>query len=259
MDKNPLLNEIQKKDSDAYIVSETGSTITIQTTLEIGVEEEVELESSNSTSFPKIAINIKIIRHLFTVHALIMFGISIYGLVFMHLLLKDYIASLSLLIASLCMSVIFYLLMYLFSDIKWGFPSFIMWTFNEFIVISSLAGTLHSLAPFQGTIIFFLESISMILLGFYYTKEVDVTFAIVLMSLTGLFGWGIGIYAFLKEQDWITSIVLFILCVVIGPLYSGYQIHGINNSRYHSKELERVLIQFWTDPLGKFVNLFKNI
>ncbi len=213
--------------------------------------EEIEDEDEPETvEFPKIATNIRIIRHMYICHALISFGISLYGLVFLHLLLKDYIASLSLLISSLCMSLIFYILMYCLANTKWGPPAFIMWSFNAFVVVSSLAGTLKSLAPFQGTIIFFLEAISIILLGFYYTKEVDVKYSIGLMSLTGLLGWGMGIYAFLEEQDWITSIVLFVLCVIIGPLYSGYQIHRINNNRYHTKEIYRALIHFWTDPVG---------
>jgi hypothetical protein len=253
MDKK-LLDEIQKKDSDAKIISQDESGILIETTLDIGEEEE----EPETIEFPKIATNIRITRHMFICHALISFGISLYGLVFLQLLLKDYIASLSLLIASLSMSVIFYLLMYFLVNTKWGQPAFIMWTFNAFIVISSLAGTLKSLAPFQGCIIFFIESISIILLGFYYTKEVHVYYAIGLMSLTGIMGWGMGIYAFLEEQDWITSLVLFLLCILVGPLYCGYQINGINNNRYHNKEFDRVLIQFWTDPIGVPIGYIKN-
>ena len=140
--------------------------------------------------------------------------------------------------------------MYLLSDKKWALPSYIIWVFNEFVVICSLAGMLQSLAPFQACVIFFIESISMILLGFCFAKEVNVYYSIFTMVTSGIIVWTIGLVAFIREQDWITSMVLFIVCVILGPVYSGYQINRINENRYHSKEIERVLIQYFTDPIG---------
>jgi hypothetical protein len=245
MDKNPLLNEIQKKDTDAEIIETTDDGYIIKTTLNIGVE----IEEPETIQFPRISIHVRIVRHMFVCHALVSFAFSIYGIVPLYLLLTDYIISLSLFISSLVMSLILYILMYALSDKKWALPSYIIWIFNEFVVICSLAGMLQSLAPFQACVIFFIESISMILLGFCFAKEVNVYYSIFTMVTSGIIVWTIGLVAFIREQDWITSMVLFGICVILGPVYSGYQINRINENRYHSKEIERVLIQYWADPL----------
>lgn len=251
MDNNPLLNEIQKKDPDAEIIETTEDGYIIKTTLDIGVE----IEEPETIQFPRISIHVRIVRHMFVCHALVSFAFSIYGIVPLYLLLTDYIISLSLFISSLTMSVILYILMYALSDKKWALPSYIIWVFNEFVVICSLAGMLQSLAPFQACVIFFIESISMILLGFCFAKEVNVYYSIFTMVTSGIIVWTIGLVAFIREQDWITSMVLFIVCVILGPVYSGYQINRINENRYHSKEIERVLIQYWVDPLIIFIEL----
>lgn len=248
MDKNPLLNEIQKKDSDAEIVETTDDGYIIKTTLEIGTE--IEEKEPETIQFPRISIHVRIVRHMFVCHAFVSFAFSLYGIVPLYLLLTDYIVSLSLFISSLTMSLILYILMYLLSDKKWALPSYIVWLLNEFVVICSLAGMLQSLAPFQGTLIFFIESVSMILLGFCFTKEVNVYYSIFTMMTSGILVWAIGLVAFIREQDWITSMVLFGVCVILGPLYSGYQINRINQNRFHSKEIERILIKFTTDLIG---------
>lgn len=244
-----LLDEIQKKDSDAEIVETTSTGYIIKTTLDLGspLPEEVGEES---LIFPHINASIRIVRHTFVCLALISFIISLYGIVPLYLLLKDYIISISLLCSSLFMSVLFYVFLFLVENTKWGLPTFIMYIFNIYIVLCSLAGVLHSLAPFQGCLILFIECLSIILLGFCFKDNVKVNYAIFTMMGSGLIFWGVGIFAFLTENDWISSGVLFILCIVAFPLYAGLQIHRINSNLYHTKEVDRVLIRFITDPIG---------
>lgn len=237
-----FLEDLLKKDEDAVVLTST----TFKTTANLG--EEIPPDE-DLTVIPHVKVNIQIVRHLFVVHGMLSYLVSIFGIVPFYLLLSVPYVSLVLLWASLGASIPLYWMLYWFrASPRWAVPACILWALNGFVIICTLASVLRSMAPLQGTLIFFVESVAVILLGYAFTAEIDCWWAALVMASTGLAVWGLGLYAFVVEQDWITSGVLFGVCVVLYPAYASYQIHRIH--RYHLKELTTAVVQFFTDPIG---------
>jgi hypothetical protein len=65
--------------------------------------------------------------------------------------------------------------------------------------------------------------------------------------LIGMIVWGMNIYGFAKERDWINAGVLFFIGVLIHPLYIAYEIYQFNQNRVNNDELGKSLIYFYTD------------
>jgi hypothetical protein len=256
----PLLDDLLKKDPDLQVINDDPENFIVRTTVDVGTveeeeeEEEEEDEGEKRLVFPRIAINIRVVRYMFGIHALTSFLIVIFGIVPYYLMLPYGIVSKTLLIASACTTVLFYIGMHLVrNNERWNIPFFVMWIFNQFALVCSLSSTLGVLAPFQAYLMFFVESISVMLLGFCFEKRVDPWWAGFVMAISGAGVWGIGIYAFIKDQDWILSGALFILLVVIAPTYSGLFISKVNKHRYHlgGNEIGRAVVEFYTDPITK--------
>lgn len=251
----PLLDDLRKKDPDLQVINDDPNNFIIKTTVNIGtnVEDEEEEEEDEGIVFPRIAIDIRIVRHMYCIHAVTYFLFVIFGVVPYYILSPYRVVSISLLGSSLLTALVLYLLMHcLRTSDTWSTPAFIMWTFNQFVVTCSLASVIGALAPFQAYLIFFVQSISVILLGFFYEKQVDHWIAVACMSLSGACVWGIGLVAFIRDHDWVASGVLLVTSVVIAPAYSGYFISQINKHRYHlgGNELTRALIEFYTEPIN---------
>ena len=238
-----LLTGLQKKDTDLQVLENTPDNLIVLTSLNIGEEIVEELPPI----FPPISVPIEIVRQLFVSHALITFLIPILGIVpFYLLIMSPFIVSTTLIFSSGGFLVLLYIVMYLLRESTWGLPTYLIWMFNNYIVLVALSGIISSFAPFQGCSILFIESISIILLGFLFKKEIDPLWAILIMMIAGLIIWGVGLYAFIKEQDWISSMILFLVCIMGYPIASGYMIYKINNGKFHGKETMRLLISFWT-------------
>ncbi len=243
----PLL--IGKKDSDL----EDG--VIVRTLLEIGQvlgEEEDQRFFDPVTLPPSINVNTQIVRHMFTYHALISFMIPSFGIVPFYLLKDHFIISLDLLALSGTAGIILYITMYLVRDTDWASFALCMWLFNGYMLMCSLSAILHSIAPFQACFIFFINSLTVIIIGLWFERLIDPWWISLFLILGGAVVWGTGIYAFIKEQDWITSGVLFLLSVILMPFYCGYEIYLINGGRFHKNEMGRTLVYFWTDPIKKW-------
>jgi hypothetical protein len=131
--------------------------------------------------------------------------------------------------------------------------SFVVCLFTSFF---SLAALLRSIGPFQGALIMFTEST--ILLVYCSEspnrKRLDPFVSFLIMMSGGVCVWAIGFIAFVKEQDWFTSVFLFFFCVLGFPVYSAYQIDQA--SQYHLRELTQAIVGFLSFP-WKFVTCAK--
>jgi hypothetical protein len=122
-----------------------------------------------------------------------------------------------------------------------------MWIMITFYVTCSLAAALKSFAPFQACTMFFMQCIVGLLYCLYAGKDnVNPWWAAALMMCASVCVWAMGLYSFIREQDWITSGVLFVTCVLFLPLYTAYQTHLIGK-RYNMEELIQANIEFVTD------------
>ncbi len=247
----PLLSSLRKKDSDLEVIELSNDGAVVRTILEIGdILQEPEDQRFNQASLPpSINVNTQIVRHLFTHHAFLSFMIPSFGIVPFYLLKDHWSISLELFALSFFSSIVLYVTMYLVRDDDWASYAFCMWMFNNYILICSLSAVLHSIAPFQACFILFINSLMIIIIGLWFERLIDPWWISLFLVIGGAIVWGTGIYAFIKEQDWITSGVLFIVSVVFIPFYCGYEIHLINSGRFHKNEMGRVIVYFWVDPI----------
>jgi hypothetical protein len=75
--------------------------------------------------------------------------------------------------------------------------------------------------------------------------------------LIGMIVWGMNIYGFAREKDWINAGVLFFIGVLIHPLYIAYEIYQFNQNRVNNDELGKSLIYFYTDVVFGWFKICK--
>lgn len=238
-----LLTSLRKQDDDFQLLSNGPDGAVFMTSLDIGEPLNPPPPPPALIDTSIVSINIQIARHFFAAHALFFFFIPLFGIVPFYQLVKlPLIVSITLVIASGVFVVILHAILY--SQIWALYPSFILTVFNNYIFVVSLAAVGSTFAPFQGCSIMFIECTSAILLGFVFKKTIDPIWATLIMMLCGLAVWSVGLYAFINEHDWISSGLLFVICVIGYPILSGYKIYQINTNTYHSGEILRILCEY---------------
>jgi len=153
----------------------------------------------------------------------------------------------TLAISSFAFVILLHLILYTLSKESWAlFPTYLLTIFNNYVFIVSLASFGSTFAPFQGCSILFIECTSIIIVALVIgrtSKRLDPIWCTLTMMLSGLLIWSVGLYAFIKEQDWISSGLLFVTCVIIYPLLSGYKIYRINRNMFHAGELINLMCE----------------
>ena len=238
-----LLTELQKKDSDLIVVSDNGSNVIVRTHLDIGVilkeEEAKPLPPEKPLSIP-----IRIVRQTFVINAFVFFFIIFFGVSPYYLLSKeDILITQVLLGSSFAIGLLLFFCAYFCMKIEF----LLVWFFCFYTFFSCLCVVLQSLAPLQLCLIFFMEYITILIYCLYSKKKVNASKSILLTMTTGMVVWGLNIYAFTQERDWIAAGVLFFVGVLINPLYIAYEIYQFNQNRVNNDELGKSLIYFYTD------------
>ena len=140
-----LLRDIRKKDDDLQVVSDN----VIITTLNIG-EPIPEPIGPEPLVFPKIDINIQIVRHMFAVLAGTFFFYALFGLVPYHLIQSNWVVNVSLTGSSGFTCFVFYILMYAArNNYHWGLAGLTFWVLSTYVLIFSVAALIHDLILFQ--------------------------------------------------------------------------------------------------------------
>lgn len=248
-----LLQSLAKKDDDLEIVQQTFFTTTLKTTVPSLATQGAGGEGGEEEDdFPpqQQSVPVRVIRYLFIMLALMWFGVGIFGIVPAQILLKyaPYpTISLTLFVASSAVGTC--LLGGLFitrKSTEMVYTCFVVMVCCLFTALFSAAAFFHTLGPFQGSTILFLECVTVLVYCLYTKKELDGWFVAVCMSCVGVCVWLCGLVAFVREQDWITSGVLFVGCVVVFPIYSALFIHH-SAKRFHLGDFSEVIVGFFTD------------
>jgi len=201
----PLLEELQKKDEDAKIISSNVFGTVIETGLDIGYSLEEEEEEDFTIVIETPSIPVRIIRHVFVINISIAFLYALFGMVPYSLMVDaSIIVPVTLFITSTIASIVCGVFMYRYSDHRVASISlFTMWVCSTFVMVCSLSASLKSLAPFQACSIFFIQCIVGLLYCLLAGKDqVEPWWAAGIMMTGGLCIWALGLYSFVKEQDW---------------------------------------------------------
>jgi len=116
-------------------------------------------------------------------------------------------------------------------------------------LIGIAAAVLGNISLLQLCCIYSGQSLAVVLMTEYSRHEIDVVASTVFMALASLMVWCIGIYAFVKESDWLSSILVFIF----GAAGVAYRSHELGNlaPRFDSATVKKMdaIRCFYTDPL----------
>lgn len=237
MNLDPLL----KKDEDLQIIEHGEYSAVVESRL--FEEEQTRPDEPAGGEEVYLAVPTRIIRHVFMLHVAIVFFYAIFGMVPAHLLPHQ--ASWALLITSLVTSTILIIvLLYRIHVVV-----FCMLLLSNFAILTSLAGVLRSMAPFQACSLIFVEYIAGFVFCLFMDKTIDPLGAALVMMVSGLGVWALGLYSFIQEQDWITSVVLFFGGVLFAPLYWALEIRMINRYSLKEEDLLQACVNFYLDPI----------
>jgi hypothetical protein len=245
----PLLDELTKKDEDLVVIENSFLGTIIETHLDVGYDMDDD-EEEEPLTLEILSIPMRIIRHVLIINIAIAFLYTVFGLVPYGLLQEaPRFVPWVLFAVSSVSSIACATLMHRYRRKQWALALslYVMWVLITFVVVCTLAASLRSFAPFQACTMFFMQCIVGLLYCLYAGKDnVNAWWAAGLMMFAGLCVWSMGLYSFVREQDWITSGVLFVVCVLFWPLYTAYELHLIDK-RYTLEELTMANIEFVTD------------
>jgi len=251
-----FVEELMKKDDDATIIENDGNTVIYETLVP---EEDQELVPKLE---PMMDIFVRITRVIFVSHATL--AILITAVAFLP---DEFLAthetqpiSVYMFIHVLLISLVLYISMIVMREHQYALHLFYAWGFSVYFVSVSLASILHDISPLQFSFCVALQASSIIVYTYYSPRNVDPWKSFYIMLIVGVFGWMTGLYVFIKEQDWITAGVLFVL-IVGSAAYSAIEIHYVTRYNVGEAELTKAIIQFYSDPViwiyAKILSLIK--
>jgi MFS family permease len=247
-----IIDALLKKDDDARLVSidSIDGSVTIETTTD-AIFDEID----EATVEPYLRLSNRVIRAIFIGHGSICFAISFFSLIPYYFLTYYRYKQWVFVVAVVC-CVVFYL----FACLTNRVPLFVIWLASLFVTASALASCIQSLAPIHAFSIGFMQSVTMLLYGFWSPKHMDPVWGFIGMAVAGALVWAVGLYAYILEQDWISCGVLFGLSVVGGSIYNAYQIYVVNVYQHASiseQELINAVICFYTWPVTWSVQIVR--
>lgn len=202
------------------------------------------------------SVVVRIIRNLFISNSAYCFVICIWGIIPYYLMRFD-ASQLVIIILSIVVSILFtvtYVSLFFWPEEP---IPLIVWMFFLFMLINVLAAALKSLSPFQAVGICFAQQLGVLSYCFLAKRTLTVVWTIIVTFIPALATWLLGLYVFLKEQDWISSIVLFVVFVIGVSAYNSYEIYLIGQKRFHLKENIKVLNYYYTDSLRQIYEYWK--
>lgn len=240
-----FVQELMKKDDDAEII-EYNSTGVVYETL-VPVEE---LKEDTPKSEPMIDIFVRITRVIFLSHATLFVLLTAVAFLPDEFLATHETQSVSIFmfIHILVISLALYIAMIVMREHQYALHMFYAWGFSVYFVSVSLASILHDISPLQYSFCVALQACSILVYTYWSPRDVDPWKSFYIMIIVGIVGWMTGLYVFIKEQDWITAGVLFVL-IIASAAYSAVEIHYVTRYNVGEKELTKAIIQFYSDPV----------
>lgn len=240
-----LLSSLGKKDSDLKVVSSGPLGVVVETELDVGFALAEDDDDEDFFEPIHLSVPARIVRHVLTINMGISFFFVVFGLV-PFAVLTNPIAAITLTASAGALVVGWGIGMHMLrAHETFAMPAFVMWILVVFVFVFSLAALLQSMAPFQACVIVFIQSCAALQYCLYVNREIDHWTCAGIMMVVGLLVWILGLVAFIEEQDWITSAILFLLCCIFHPVYSAWRVRE-RNYNLEDKELVRASIEYFT-------------
>lgn len=190
-------------------------------------------------------VYVRIIQIIFLVNVVVAFTIILLGVVpYMLIINIPKNAGMYILIGLCVTSMIFYFLMAYFKSKPW----IAIWVLLVALTLGAASAVIDDVAPLQAVTIIFAQSISMVVYTSISRRKIKVWLSIFLMIFAGICVWLIGIYSFVKQQDWISAGVILGLSFVFA-LYSGMEVFYSDNYSLSEEHMTNAIISFYCDPV----------
>lgn len=250
-----VLQGLLKKDPDLEVVEHTEDTLVVESQIFDDTPDTVpktdESIFAKETSSPMVHVTVRMIRFVHITNAAYTFLVLCWGLLVSIVL--EYDVSWTGLVASFCIfsSLTFatFVVMYFVMDPFYGIPLVGLWMFLLFMSLNALAAFLHNMAVFQGVGIVLFQSLSLLLYGARSPRGLKLVTCFTVMCVAGMIPWLCGLYAFIRNKDWITALVLFFFGVIGASAYTTYQVSLVDRFNTSRKDRVRALIHYYTDVL----------
>jgi hypothetical protein len=241
---SPLLNDLAKKDDDLKVISSTRFETVVETSLNIGTPIQQE-EPETGLQKKNMGVVLQVIRHLFMTTTIISLFFAVFGIVPYFLLVKQPVISLPLFVTSLIILVELNVATFWFRDHHYKeLPTtlLILQIFCGFSFVVSLSSYLKTMALLNGSIIIFVESLSVLIYNIFSVKNVNPYWAGFIMLCVGFPVWIVGM---LKQQEYIIYAVILFLNIFGFTAYSIW--HVANCAKYHTNEFVMLMVEFTTN------------
>lgn len=122
---------------------------------------------------------------------------------------------------------------------------FVAWAISGACVVASTVLLTRHVIAIQMTLLFLLQSFSVMAYAKLSPRNIDTFYAVALMFVVTLMGWAISIYTFVIDNDWTGGIVVLGISFV-AIAFHGWKIHTIDG--YYSvswEDIQLSIIEFY--------------
>jgi hypothetical protein len=254
-----LLTEVTKKDDDArvYASGSHADEVWVETSLDLGSpsgdEEENTLIDSHmladEATSTVMDVNVRVIRHIFMINAIVSFAI-LTGFIPYQFLVYDERHSVDIVVLAMAASLflVTYIIMAAIRKTRYATIIFVFWVVEFYITSVSLSSVLNDLAPLQFSMITFIQSLGMIVYTVWSPSYINPWYSYYTMTLLGILSWGVGLYAFIEQRDWISASVLLLVTMGVSGYYAA-QTHLATRFSLSAEDKMDATIRFYADPI----------
>ena len=247
-----IVSLIKKKDEDAVVVEidHENDLVTIDSTFQIESDEIYEVQEptlmlEDEMDAPMTNVIVQIVYALFLTNAVVAFIAITLGIA-PYLLLKtvSYQNALYILYGLLATNVVIYFIMVWLKSK----PVIVIWVVSLSMLLGAIGAIINDFAPLQIATIVFMQSISIVLYTLISPKKIKTWVSMVIMMFIGVATWSLGLYAFIKQQDWISAGVVFALQVIFA-VYSTIQVKYADRYSLSDNHMTQAIANFYSDPI----------
>lgn len=255
-----LLTGLMKKDPDLQVLEHSEDHLVIESvvmdtppvgTQQVNVPKDHDETPLlvNETKGPIVQIPVQIVRFIHIVNALYTVLMTSWGLL-IALAFEYDVSRIGLIVGFSVfssLSFITYVAMYFIRDPFYCVPTIGVWMFLLFMALNTLSALMHNMAVFQAIAIILCQSLSILVYCARYPRGLKLLWAFGIMCGAGMIPWLLGLYAFIKNNDWITAVVLFFGGVIGSAAYATFQIQSVHRFNTSKRDLVRAVVHNYTD------------
>jgi hypothetical protein len=218
-----------------------------------GYEEETKSADSqlliNEAQGPRVDVWVKIVRIVFMTNAALSCFIVTGMVPYEFLTIEERpFTVIYMLVGSGLASLTFYFTMIACRRAWFALTLFVAWGFTYYAVVICIAGIMRDLSPLQFGMITAVQSLAIIMYTIASPANVDPLRSFYAMSIVGVMGWAVGLYAFITQRDWVPAILL-LLATFASAGYSALEIRFVTRFNLSKKDCIEAVITFYGDPV----------